>query len=151
MSRAGWLVPFVAAVVVTGCASTSAPAAKTMSEGRFRYLGNRACEVDLRVSHRLPKPTNYATALPDIRTETRAFEAMIVAFRRLIPPPAEQPAFHRLIRLTDGVDVLVHEFPDAAGAGHLGSVKRIQRRLNREGKRFDRLAARLGLRVCAKS
>ena len=144
MSRGSWFAVLLAALLLSGCdvlgSPKSSPPPKPMTAGRFAYVANRACARDYRTVRRWQ----------DVRKEIRAFEAVIVTFRGLRPPPADRARFNRLVWGMDRADVSVYKFLDAAAAGRVRSAERIQRRINREGKRFKRGAARLGLRVCAK-
>ena len=154
MTRAGSLAILLGLLLLAGCGGGTAhgPAPKPMSRAAFVRAANHACAVENRTNRIVTKkkPTSFSEVLQKFERETTSFETVIVAFRRLTPPRADQARFNRLLRTLDTTDVTLHRFIDAAQAGHKTGVKVLLKQIKKETKQLNARAAGLGLRVCAK-
>ena len=149
MTRAGGLALVLVVLFSAGCGGGAKPHSgpKPLSRTAFRQAANRACAVQVMRLRRLRKPTNAASGLSYARKATAVYEQMVVAFRRLTPPPSDAPAFEALLQALDAEDSTMRRALLAVGAPQ--DLKAILRRGNRLAKLLTVRAAKLGLRVCA--
>jgi hypothetical protein len=151
------LVPgLVAVVLLGGCnitGSTKQAPPKTLSQGRFGYLVNRASRHFVcGVKHR-GKATTFAKARVNLKKTLSAYERWLFTMRGLAPPASDAVPFNRLRAAMDRYDLLLHRLADAVDARQPQRVKTLVKQLHRLTARFD---VRFGVRhrthfACAKT
>ena len=156
MRRWSWLALLFGAFLLAGCdvmgsSNSKGPPPKTLSHAQFVHAGDRACA---RFLHRVRR-VNTHTAFPKLEALERkviipAEEHVIVVLRRLVPPPRDAAAFHRVLTTFDQVDINIHRLLDAADARQVQRVKDVAKRLDVLTRRLDARFAKAGLRACAK-
>jgi hypothetical protein len=144
-----------AAFLLSGCAVLTKqelkPTPPTLTQGRFVYLGNRACRRFVRRVTGIPKPkSSPEAARADVeKIFFPAYEHLLFTLRGLAPPPSEAVAYRRLLATFNYEDLVLHHFLQAAEAAQVQRVKTLERRLRRIGRHIDARAAKVGLTTCS--
>ena len=130
------LVVLLAGCSITGTTKQAPP--KTLSQGRFDYLVERATRrlVCRGVPHR--KPTSFGQARANLKRTLTAYEHWLFTLRGLAPPTSEAVAFDRLLGAVDRLDLVLHRLVDAVDERNLRRIKIGLKQMHRLMAQFNK-------------
>jgi hypothetical protein len=153
--RASFLV--VSVVILAGCggggkssSSSTNGGGDRLTRAQYAAKADAICSKYNHLTRSIGQPKNLGDLAKTFDKAIPLFEKAISELRTLKPPKGEQATVDRWIAQSE---VLKHDFQEMRGQARAKNIKGVQdafARATANDKQGNRLAAKLGLKVCSK-
>ena len=148
MRRASFIV--VATLVLAGCGGGGSSGGDRLSRAQYAAKADAICGKYNAKTKSLGNAKNLAELAKVFDRALPLLDSAIAELRTLKPPASEQNDVDRWLAQSEVAKHDLQEMRDKARAKDLKAVQNAFARASADNKESNRLAAKLGLKVCAK-